>query len=45
LLGLSDLKDKFKDIIRADASEPRTTYLYATSVTVRLSEFALSSHD
>ncbi|KAF7359810.1 Guanine nucleotide-binding protein alpha-4 subunit [Mycena venus] len=27
------LKDKFKDIIRADASEPRTTYLYATSVT------------
>ncbi|KAJ7154911.1 guanine nucleotide binding protein, alpha subunit, partial [Mycena crocata] len=29
------LKDKFKDILRADASEPRTTYLYATSVTVR----------
>ncbi|KAJ7713783.1 G-protein alpha subunit [Mycena maculata] len=27
------LKDKFKDILRADASEPRTTYLYATSVT------------
>ncbi|KAJ7142881.1 guanine nucleotide binding protein, alpha subunit [Mycena epipterygia] len=27
------LKDKFKDIIRSDASEPRTTYLYATSVT------------
>ncbi|KAJ7605110.1 guanine nucleotide binding protein, alpha subunit [Mycena polygramma] len=27
------LKDKFRDIIRADASEPRTTYLYATSVT------------
>ncbi|KAJ7086337.1 guanine nucleotide-binding protein alpha subunit [Mycena belliarum] len=28
-----DLKEKFKDILRADASEPRTTYLYATSVT------------
>ncbi|KAJ7028973.1 G-protein alpha subunit [Mycena alexandri] len=27
------LKDKFKDILRADASQPRTTYLYATSVT------------
>ncbi|KAJ7061279.1 G-protein alpha subunit-domain-containing protein [Mycena amicta] len=27
------LKDKFKDILRADTSEPRTTYLYATSVT------------
>ncbi|KAJ6559858.1 guanine nucleotide binding protein, alpha subunit [Mycena capillaripes] len=27
------LKDKIKDIIREDASEPRTTYLYATSVT------------
>ncbi|KAJ7458957.1 G-protein alpha subunit [Mycena latifolia] len=27
------LKDKFKDILRSDASEPRTTYLYATSVT------------
>ncbi|KAJ7894161.1 guanine nucleotide-binding protein alpha subunit [Mycena olivaceomarginata] len=27
------LKDKFKDIVRADASESRTTYLYATSVT------------
>ncbi|KAJ7186121.1 guanine nucleotide-binding protein alpha subunit [Mycena filopes] len=27
------LKDKFKDILRADAAHPRTTYLYATSVT------------
>ncbi|KAF7351657.1 Guanine nucleotide-binding protein alpha-4 subunit [Mycena sanguinolenta] len=27
------LKDKFKDIIRADSNGPRTTYLYATSVT------------
>ncbi|KAF7300041.1 Guanine nucleotide-binding protein alpha-4 subunit [Mycena kentingensis (nom. inval.)] len=28
-----DLKDKFKDILRADTTEARTTYLYATSVT------------
>ncbi|KAJ6528248.1 G-protein alpha subunit [Mycena vulgaris] len=27
------LKDKFKDILRTEAYEPRTTYLYATSVT------------
>ncbi|KAJ7613421.1 G-protein alpha subunit [Roridomyces roridus] len=27
------LKDKFKDILRTEAPEPRTTYLYPTSVT------------
>lgn len=38
-----DLKEKFKDILKAQSPVPRTCYYYATSVTVCLSCFISSS--
>jgi hypothetical protein len=36
LMAMTDLRQKFRDVLQQNSPEPRNKYFYATSVTVRL---------